>query len=162
MLSYSHTFSLSLSAAIIKHIKQYLNAGALFRRVLYNNRMWMWCVTVTLHLVRTYTLTTYLGLHIRTVILFTAFEIQSKFVKTYSCNKRKILARYNQMYSQFVTRRFSLSSKQRRKSLKSIVPVIASLTPLKTKSFFFYFSLLTHKFLVAISRSLPNQIAKRE
>lgn len=50
---------------------------------------------------------------------------------------------------------FSLSSKQRRKSLKSIVPVIASLTPLKTKSFF-YFSLLTHKFLVAISPSLTK------
>lgn len=70
MLSYSHTFSLFLSAAIIKHIKQYLNAGVLFRfRLLYNNRMWMWRVTVTLHLVRSYTLTTYLGLHIRSVIL---------------------------------------------------------------------------------------------
>lgn len=56
----------------------------------------MWRVTVTLHFVRSCTLTTYLGLHIRTVILFTAFEIQSKFFKTYSCNKRKILARYNQ------------------------------------------------------------------
>lgn len=122
----------------------------------------MWCVTVTLHLVRTYTLTTYLGLHIRTVILFTAFEIQSKFVKTYSCNKRKILARYNQMYSQFVTRRFSLSSKQRRKSLKSIVPVIASLTPLKTKSFFLLFATHTQVPSRDRSLSLPNQIAQRE